>query len=48
MERENKRRLFKILILLVVGWAVYVAFWDIPVQQTTQTQTFPAEVLQTE
>ncbi|MBP5160911.1 MAG: hypothetical protein ILP11_02545 [Alphaproteobacteria bacterium] len=48
MEKQNKRKLFKIVILLVVAWALYVAFWDIPVQQTTQTQTFSAEVLQNE
>ena len=48
MEKQNKRKLFKIIILLVVAWALYVAFWDIPVQQTIQTQTFSAEVLQNE
>ena len=46
MEREFKRKLFKVIILLLVAWAVYVAFWNIPVQKTTQTQTFPSEVLQ--
>ena len=41
----KKHRLLKIIILLVVCFAIWVAFCDIPVQQTTQTQTFSAEVL---
>ena len=46
MEREIKRKLFKVIILLLAVLALYIAFWDVPVQQTTQTQTFSAEVLQ--
>ena len=42
---EKKHRLLKIIILLIVCFAVWVAFWNIPVEQTTQTQTFSAEVL---